>query len=697
MHSKGNRKRGYSVRRRLVLLVGLAVTIVAAVGVLVLGERLLNRSRQASDPVSPSPATISRETVARVDSDAKPTASVPSIDSETLQRYRDKPLDTWLLDKICVQPRETHKQSIANAAALLTNSIVSLGKREPVRIPSSPEWNEDPYNDATWRSEYQSLAFVLSLLVAYRESGDTAYLLLSKRYIGEWLDVMLPKKTLSFSWDELSQDDLDACVQLCTARGASGDLLEIDNEIRKRVNWLYVSDMIKKSKRGYMWSDTVAAGRVYVFSVFWPLWCATDLSDRDFEEMLLLALRPHVIRMLDSRWYAWDHNHGFISDTCLLIASIVFSEDKASKMWRQVALSRLSNQIAEGVSSEGVYGEHSPSYHAGMCFRYADIATYTEHYGFKSDIDVSKIIKEMSLFIAHCALPNAKAPLLGDSSRFAGRSTTPGFSEECVYSLTRGRQGSKPNSTSLVLKNAGYAFLRDRWGNEEDFEDTVYVGFIASVFSRSHKHCDDLSVILYGYGEEWLIDSGPYSYNYEDPLRQYSISPAAHNLVQVDGIDYMENYPNERTREAPLELIQSHERTDTNETIVAEHTFFPGVRYRRVLRYERPNRLWVRDELFSDAPHDYILRWHIAPGKHVQQLAEHGSCRVNSTRTGSHLNIKVTGSEAFGQSLVRGAMSPEVQGWSFPRFFSKEASPVLQFDSRGSNIWFETELELVRE
>ncbi|MDP6848566.1 MAG: heparinase II/III family protein, partial [Kiritimatiellia bacterium] len=444
-----------------ILLAGLVVTTIAALGILVLGAWLVSRSRNASEPASDPPAAIPEETVAQMESSARPPASIPAIDSATLQRYREKPLDTWLLDKICVQPRETHKQSIANAAALLTNSVVSLGRREPVQIPSTPEWNEDPYNDATWRAEYQSLAFVLSLLVAYRESEDTAYLLLSKRYIAEWLDVMLPEKTLAFSWDELSQDDLDACVQLCTARGEAGKLLEIDNRVRKHVNWLHISDRIKKSKRGYIWSDTVAAGRAYVFAVFWQLWCATDLSDRDFEETLLRAVRPHVFRMLDSHFYAWDHNHGFISDTCLLITSIVFSEDKASEMWRQVALSRLSNQIAEGVSSEGVYGEHSPSYHAGMCFRYADIATYIEHYGFKSDIDVGKVIEDMSLLITYCALPNATAPLLGDSSRFAGRATTPGFSEECVYSLTRGRQGSKPSSTSLVLKNAGYAFFRD--------------------------------------------------------------------------------------------------------------------------------------------------------------------------------------------------------------------------------------------
>ena len=68
------------------------------------------------------------------------------------------------------------------------------------------------------------------------------------------------------------------------------------------------------------------------------------------------------------------------------------------------------------------------------------------------------------------------------------------------------------------------------------FNETVYLVLKSGFLSRVHRHEDDLSIILYGHGEDWLIDSGLYRYQEDDPLRRDMRSAPAHNIAIVDDV-----------------------------------------------------------------------------------------------------------------------------------------------------------------
>src|SRR5678810_1461646 len=95
-----------------------------------------------------------------------------------------------------------------------------------------------------------------------------------------------------------------------------------------------------------------------------------------------------------------------------------------------------------------------------------------------------------------------------------------GFSN-LVYSLTAGARGVQPTQTDRVFKKSGYAIFRDEWKQGDSFKQTVYLALKAGFLSANHRHQDDLSILLYGYGEDWLIDSGLYRYQENDPIRLY--------------------------------------------------------------------------------------------------------------------------------------------------------------------------------
>src|SRR5699024_10977987 len=61
--------------------------------------------------------------------------------------------------------------------------------------------------------------------------------------------------------------------------------------------------------------------------------------------------------------------------------------------------------------------------------------------------------------------------------------------------------------------------------------------------NKTHKHLDDLSTTFYLDGYEILIDSGKYSYNNHDSIRNHLVSPYAHTTICLEGNSYQLTNP----------------------------------------------------------------------------------------------------------------------------------------------------------
>lgn len=556
---------------------------------------------------------------------------------ECQQDARRLPLSDEL---VAFLPTIGRAQVIESTEELIKNGIVSLAGQPQYTLPAEPTWLEDPFDDLTWVYEYQSLFFVMDALLAYQETQAPTYLDVAERQVDRWLATHL--------------------------------------DPRFRANW----------------SDHVTANRTRILLWAWERLRARD-PDSDTVDGLCRMLALHGTHLANDDEYTANHNHGFFQDEALLSLAAAFEQHPSQASWLELARERLAEQVDFAVTSEGVHREHSFSYHAGMQARFAELSQLLEHLDVSLPIDIDEVVEEMWDFITYAVLPTGLAPLVGDSSAFMGSASSLGITGAALYSLSAGASGLAPSEVDRVFFESGYAFFRDKWHPAESFDETIYVGFIAAVFSRAHKHCDDLSLILYGYGENWLTDSGYWGYNPEDPFRVFSISPAGHNVVEVDHESYFESYPATRSVNAGIKLLTKFELGATTSTIAGEHRFNPGVLYRREVVYNRPATLSVTDELVAEDghDHDYALYWHIAADKTVTATTPLDFLVQSNDPGGPSMELSVRGASAVSCEVLVGEDAP-YQGWYFPSFMEATPAPVIACTQRAKNTAFTTAIVL---
>lgn len=194
-----------------------------------------------------------------------------------------------------------------------------------------------------------------------------------------------------------------------------------------------------------------------------------------------------------------------------------------------------------------------------------------------------------------------------------------------------------------------------------------------------HGHADALSVLLAVNGVDFLIDPGTYCYNAAPALRHYFRSTAAHNTVQIDAEDqsvYGGSFLWLRDVHSKL-----HHFSDDGEKLMVEasHDGYlrlkDPVRHIRVLVLDRSaGHLLVEDKFECATGHQAALHWHFAAGCVLEQdgsvmrwLVRHGTQVLR-------LELEATGCEV---ELIAGQEQPPL-GWSSPRFYAREASPVLR-------------------
>src|SRR5699024_1787428 len=99
----------------------------------------------------------------------------------------------------------------------------------------------------------------------------------------------------------------------------------------------------------------------------------------------------------------------------------------------------------------------------------------------------------------------------------------------------------KKNFKSFIDYEAGIAILQNK--NSDEPLNSGFMTFKSGYQSKTHKHLDDLSVTFYVDGHDILIDSGKYSYDRKDPIRQYVTSPNGHSGIFLEDQKYKLNHP----------------------------------------------------------------------------------------------------------------------------------------------------------
>ena len=265
--------------------------------------------------------------------------------------------------KFIFLPVQINENTLLRDANYLLNDYIYISEMwEPVHIEKI-NWDEDPYNHASWRLYFQDLSFLAFLHRAYEKTGDIKYLLKSQYYILDWINKN-----------------------------------HIDLEI----------------KSDYTWNDHATANRSKQFVDFLRLYRNTNVFDLEIFNIIVYSLYQHGKYLNNDDNYI-DSNHGLMQDQALLQISTIFTTLPESEEWYDHSLERIHKSIETQITSEGVHKEHSPYYHIFVQDIYLSIQTYLTSIGINDNVIDNTTIK-MDDYNKYIVTPNGYLPLISDTN-----------------------------------------------------------------------------------------------------------------------------------------------------------------------------------------------------------------------------------------------------------------------------------------
>ncbi len=443
-------------------------------------------------------------------------------------------------------PMRRPARALEDATAIVERDEFVIQAHPAVKLNRPVTWLEDPLSDRNWRFWFQSGAPISTLLQAYQSSGDARYLSRAAELVDAWI-----------------------CTSLDKREGV---------------------DMT--------WHDHATAMRAMTLLYFWEVWRESDAGTTDGTRPLaarvLATLIAHARVLANETFYMPQHNHGLDQARALLALALNLRETEEAADWEALSRRRVEEQIRDTISADGVHFEHTPDYQGHVYRMLAELDAFLSRYGQPWPL-LCETMDRMMTFLAHCLKPNGDWPNIGD--------TTPGGPANVVlsmddrledhpefqFALTGGRAGSPPVARDLVLPDSGYAIFRESW-DARLVDRAVQIIFCAAYNTRTHKHQDDLSFVVHGFGRELLVDAGKYKYEYEHPMRQFCESAWGHNVVTHDGApaswdtDYI----------GRSGIVASWQCGDTS-AVEGEHHLYEGAVVRRLLVWRRPDVILVVD------------------------------------------------------------------------------------------------------
>lgn len=495
------------------------------------------------------------------------------------------------------------KQKIKCAKQLKHNLYDIKGDGNFIELPLDINWSVDPLNDRNWQYEFHSLKFIRCFMNGYNEFKDPWYLYQMKFVLTDWLQ---------------------------------------DN---------FKPDFPSKE---FSWYNHTIPNRLHVFMRIFEFIRRNKALDDSFTQTALRAIYWHARILAEEKpLYMKNHNHGLAQSYALFQASQLFSEFQLSVQWEKIARERLKNEITFALTKEGVHKENSPGYHDWVAPYCAEINQFAKHYTGKSITKNVKKLKNSGLkFITAITRPDGTLPIIGDT--IEGKPTKPGYTDiETLsyypyfqYVHSRGKDGHKPQQTIFQFPESGYYIYRDKWDKVEENTATQLIlkcGFLAI----GHRHNDDGNILLYGLGEDWLIDTGIYGYKY-DKYRKYATSASAHNISFPYA--FKEKYLSDSYLMKELEkrfsvykndwgIIES----DENHAICKSH-MFDGFTYTRKLKITGERTFALRDSLIqenneSQKKQVFMTTFRVPDDKEVYINPEKKIIMVSNTLTSAGLEI----------------------------------------------------------
>lgn len=403
-------------------------------------------------------------------------------------------------------------------------------------------WQESEMPDFIWHSHGQVNKPVLIALNAYQQDYYADFAKQAQAYLStgicplagdtqlQWpVNKQLPPElgstgTWQYSWHALHPGTflmLNAQQAHCMpSLMAARDFV---------VQWLANSFDRPDINKKYAWYDHGVAERVLALLMLYCLGQKHQFDVR-FMNRLAYAIYRHSQLLASEVFYACHqpvryHNHAWFQDLAVMAVAAAFPHWNCSKLWGQLALERIQDQFDKLIYEEheyAVFTENSFGYHLGIERLVSSIEHFSTLLGMPNNIAL--IRQKLAAFSQLLLFPaGAHGPSFGDTFRQAN----PASREERVIP-------EQWQAVRCYLPQTGYFIAKG--GEPENLPWLLTM--LATNLNVTHKHEDDLSLIFWLDGVEWLVDPSFYSHEYEDDLTQFLRSARAHNMLSIPGVPY---------------------------------------------------------------------------------------------------------------------------------------------------------------
>ncbi|UNY97489.1 heparinase II/III family protein [Zhouia spongiae] len=456
----------------------------------------------------------------------------------------------------------------------------------PYEFKGEIDWQANPFGDPEWTFMLSRHRFWLDLGKSYMLTGKEKY---AKEFIDQakhWIDNnTITDKTKWTTWRRIE----------------AGIRME---------NWIKSFEYMKNSK--------------YVTP--------------EFLEKFLLSIAAHA-DYLDSQFngHSRTSNWGVIEFSGLFSAAVFLSEFKNGKKWQESAADKLHECIQNQILEDGTQWEQSPMYHNEVMHCFMNTVLLAKRANIKLTDRLINRTKQMAYANLDWQKPNYNEPLLGDSDDndlrdmlttaavlYNDRTLKSRAYDELNYenyflfgnetNTTYKALGEKlPEFLSAYQSNAGDLYSRSSWG-----EDAFYSSFHMRRIGGGHSHDNLLHFTLFAYGQDYLVDTGRYTYMY-NKWRQYFKENTAHNTLGVDNLTnsiYNGSWSNkfEAKSEGPYAIME--DSFDYAEAINKAYLRLedPVLMKRRML-YLKPDVWLLVDSFEAEKDHVYSQYFNFADKK----------------------------------------------------------------------------------
>ena len=331
-------------------------------------------------------------------------------------------------------------------------------------------------------------------------------------------------------------------------------------------------------------------------------WVKWALDGNILNEGALQSLAVQARYLADSLEYHLLGNHLFANAKALFAAGCFFSGSEADE-WRQKGIHILEKELAEQILPDGGHFELSPVYHATIYEDVLDLLNLAGAAGLDAPHSWQSAAKRMGNWLSAMTRQDGRLPLFNDAAYGVAAEV-----EDLVdYARRLGCWTASPVRNGLtMLPDTGY--FRYQTASYQLFGDIARIG---PDYIPGHAHADMLTFELLIGGRPVIVDTGTSTYEIGE-RRSFERGTAAHNCVQVGGIDQSEMWAGFRVGRRARII----DRAIDESCVRAGHDGYArlGILHHRQFDFEG-DRILIADKMTYNrqGEHSVVARYHLSP------------------------------------------------------------------------------------